>query len=129
MKIYKLKRVGHLLYTTGAAKAQGGILRFTLLVDTGSTFTILPWENLATIGIEPTSRVGETRIVTASGVIIAPKFKMDWLSCFGLSLDSFPIVAHTLPEQMSRFGILGMDSLRQAKAHIDVFNAQVEVEQ
>jgi predicted aspartyl protease len=101
-----------------------------LLVDTGSTFTILPWEHLGTIGIEPImSKVGETRIVTASGVIIAPKFKVDWLSCFGFMFESFPVVVYTLPEQMFRFGILGMDFLRHAKAHIDVFNAHVKVEQ
>ncbi|MDZ7292414.1 MAG: retropepsin-like domain-containing protein [candidate division KSB1 bacterium] len=129
MRIYKLKRIGQLLFATGAVKGKDAIATFIVLVDTGSTYTILPWERLLAIGFEPAFAAGNVKIVTASGIVIAPVFKVEWLSCCGLLLPSFPVVAHTLPAEMSRFGILGMDFLRQAKAHIDVFNAQVEVEQ
>jgi predicted aspartyl protease len=129
MRVYNLKRIGSLLYTTGAAKGKGGIVNFTLLADTGSTYTILPWEHLSSIGLESLMAEGETRITTASGIVIAPQFKVEWFSCCGLLLDSFPVVAHTLPDQMSRFGILGMDYLRRARAKIDIFNAQIKVEE
>jgi len=123
------KRIGQLLFATGAVKGKDAIATFAALVDTGSTYPILPWERLLAIGFEPAFATGNVKIVTASGYVVAPQFRSEWFSCCGLLLPSFPVVAHTLPAEMSRFGILGMDFLQQAKAHIDVFNAQLQVEQ
>lgn len=127
MRLYELKRIGQLLFTKGAIKGPNSTATFAALVDTDSTYTILPWEHLTTSGFEPLAAEGTVRLLTGSGHIIAPKFKVEWISCFGLRLDSFLIVAHTLPSDLSGFGLLGIDLLRQVKAHIDVFNAQVKV--
>lgn len=79
MRTYKLKRIGQLLFATGALRGKDAIATFVTLVDTGSTYTIVPWERLLAIGFEP--------------------------------------------------AFAGMDFLRQAKAQIDVFTAQVKVEE
>jgi predicted aspartyl protease len=128
MKKYRLTKVGMLLRTTGAVKCKTGIASIDLLVDTGSTYTILPWEHLIAIGYEPTMQLDTVRIFTASGYVVAPRFKSEWFSCFGLSFKSFPIVIHTLPSRLSGFGLLGMDFLYRAKAQIDVFHGQVIAE-
>ena len=127
MKTYKVKRIGELLFTTGSVKGKNGIANFEFLVDTGSTYTILPVEHLASIGFEPLSKEDSVRIIAANGFLIAPKFTAEWFSCLGLLVNSFSVVGHTLPSNLSRFGILGMDFLRLAKAKIDAFNCQVEV--
>ena len=44
-----------------------------LLVDTGSTFTILPVEVLESIGLSAAASLERERIATGSGYIIAPK--------------------------------------------------------
>ncbi|MFQ5627239.1 MAG: retroviral-like aspartic protease family protein [bacterium] len=121
MKTYTLKRIGQLLFTTGAVQGKTAVADFTSLVDTGSTYTILPFEHLLTIGYEPLLAEKKVRIITASGLVYAPKFKLDWISCFGVQLNSFSVVAHTLPSNLSGFGILGMDFLRPARVQIDVF--------
>lgn len=56
MKNYKLQKLGNLLFTTGAIKGVNNVLNVELLIDTGSTFTVLPWESLGTIGCEPALR-------------------------------------------------------------------------
>lgn len=76
-------------------------------------------------GLEPSLTFDSIQIIAASGTIIAPRVRMEWFSCLGLSLKTFPVIAHTLPSGLSRVGILGMDFLRIAKAQIDVFNSQV----
>jgi len=128
MKTYQLSKMGKLLHTTGAVKCKTGIASIDLLVDTGSTFTILPWEHLIAIGYEPATQVDTVRILAANGYVIAPRYKSEWFSCLGLSFKSFPIVVHTLPSRLSSFGLLGMDFLHRAKAQIDVFHGQIITE-
>jgi predicted aspartyl protease len=128
MKTYKLEKIGRLLFTKGAVKGEEGVFHFKLLVDTGSTYTILPWEYLSTAGVISLPSVGRAQIITASGTIFAPKVKVGWFSCLGLSYKSFPVVAHTLPLDLSEFGILGMDFLRKAQAKIDVPKSRIHIQ-
>lgn len=125
MRAYKIKTSDRLFFTTAAVKGKNGVVTLTMLVDTGSTYTILPWEYLAPIGYRPPFHTGQARIVTASGLVVAPKVEVEWFSCFGLKLEPFALLAHTLPWNFAKFGILGMDFLQRAKAQIDVGNAQV----
>lgn len=50
MKRYLLEKQGKLFFTRGMAKGIEGLLSLRFLVDTGSTYTILPWEGLEAIG-------------------------------------------------------------------------------
>jgi len=54
MRTYLLKKYGSLFYTTATIKGKNDIVSCKLLIDTGSTYTILPWELLYNIGAEPT---------------------------------------------------------------------------
>ncbi len=125
MTTYPLTQSGSLLYTNAALKGKNGVFHIRLLVDTGSTYTIMPWGHLAMSGLEPSLKVDSVQITAASGTIIAPRVRADWFSCCGLLLKSFPVIAHTLPSGLSSIGILGMDFLRAAKSQIDVFNSQL----
>lgn len=127
MITYNLARIDELLFTTGAIRGPERAFSTTFLVDTGSTLTLLPWELLATVGYNPPFQAGLARIVTASGIVVAPKVRVDWFSCCGFKFDAFPVVVHTLPSGLARFGILEMDFLRRAKARVDVPNAQLVV--
>jgi aspartyl protease family protein len=68
-----------------------------LLVDTGSSYTILPFEILEAIGCNPSSAKEKIRIGTANGYIIAPAVRVEWLHCLGHRINDFRVVAHTLP--------------------------------
>lgn len=73
MKSHKLIRVGHLLATRAFLKGKGGVKVLTLLVDTGSTYTIIPVEVLEALGISPAQSKDHVRIVTGSGILMVPK--------------------------------------------------------
>lgn len=113
--------------TTAAVKGNNGVANVKLLVDTGSTFTILPREHLVTLGLDLGAQEVFVRILTGSGYIIAPQIRVEWFSCCGFLLKAFPIVAHTLPTGMSQIGLLGMDFLQAAKARIDTHNSLLEI--
>lgn len=72
MKLYKVEKYGTLLVVRCCLEGVEGKAYPKLLVDTGSTFTIISYEILETIGCSPTIPKRRQRIVTASGYEIAP---------------------------------------------------------
>jgi predicted aspartyl protease len=125
MKIYRLEKYGRLFCTTGAFKGPTGIFTSKLLIDTGASYTIIPYEALEKIEKDfmlPKERV---KLATANGYILAPIKKIEWIHSLGLRYENFPVVIHNLPAGMFIKGILGMDFLSKAKATIDIANEQI----
>lgn len=125
MKKYNLKPYGNLFYTTGTLKGDSEIISCNLLVDTGSTYTILPWEILYNIGCDPTKSREKIRVITASGYVLAPKVKLQWIHSLGSRFEDFQVLCHTMPPTFYVDGILGMDFLKKAKVHFHIFEGQI----
>lgn len=127
MKRYKLTNSGSLLITKTAIAGPESIKILSLLVDTGSSYTIIPVEVLESCGCSPAEAKRHERIVTGSGFIVAPVVQLKWFSAFGVKTDNFKVIAHTLPFSGPIDGLLGMDFLRKIKARIDLENSNIEV--
>ena len=125
---YSLKKSGSLYHTKAAVIGDNAVLSFDLLVDTGSTFTIIPVESLKILGYDIASSKERVRLITGSGYIYAPKINVQWIQSLGCKFDSFSVVVHTLPPEMYFKGILGMDFLKKAKAIINTFKGEIEVQ-
>jgi len=127
MRTFLLKRYGSLFYTTGTIKGKNDIVSCKLLIDTGSTYTILPWELLYNIGADPTLSTERVQIITASGYVLAPKVRVEWIHSLGTQFELFPVVCYTLPTSFYIDGILGMDFLKKAKIHIHIFEGKITI--
>lgn len=127
MKRYRLADSGTLLITKAAIAGPEGIKILSLLVDTGSSYTIIPVEALESCGCSPAKAKKHLRIVTGSGFVVAPVVQLNWFSTLGVKVDNFSVVAHTLPFSGPIDGLLGMDFLRKVKARIDLENSLVEI--
>ena len=127
MKEYHLEKVGSLLLTKTTVKGPEGTMVMRLLVDTGSTYTILPVKVFESIGCSPAESREHVKIITGSGTIIAPQVNLIWFQSLGQKIDKFKAVAHTLPFSGPINGLLGMDFLLAIKAHIDLEAGRVEV--
>jgi predicted aspartyl protease len=122
MKRYRLVDSGALLITKAAIAGPEGTKILSLLVDTGSSYTIIPVEVLESCGCSPAEAKKHLRIVTGSGFVVAPVVQINWFSTLGIKIDNFSVVAHTLPFSGPIDGLLGMDFLRRVKARIDLEN-------
>lgn len=71
MKRYQLARIGSLYFTRAALPGPQGVAVVRLLIDTGSTFTVVPVEVLEAVGCSPATTKEHVRIATASGYLIA----------------------------------------------------------
>lgn len=126
MRRYRLQKFGNLLAAKCAVFLGGEIRVLNLLVDTGSTYTIIPVEVLESLGCLPSREYERVRIITGSGYVIAPRIKVEEFHCLGAKIQNFPVVAHTLPPESIVDGLLGMDFLISVKANINVFKAIIE---
>lgn len=123
---YTLARVGNLLVTRAAVSGPEGTKVINLLVDTGSTYTILPVEVLESVGLSPTQSTEHERIATGSGYIMAAKVKVERLHTLGRQFRRVITIAHTLPFGGTIDGLLGMDLLCRMKAKILAAKGTIE---
>ena len=98
----------------------------SLLLDTGSNHTVLAHEILERIGCSPAISTDHIRIVTANGVIMAPKVEVESLKLFEREVRKATLVAHDLPFAGPIDGLLGMDVLLELRCRIDIATARVE---
>lgn len=125
-KSYKLIRRGKILLvraTFGGEKRK--VVDVRLLVDTGSTYTILPIESVERLGYDTLHPIRKERLIAASGIIWAPVIQLSWFNCLGVTLKNFQAIAHTLPPGILADGLLGMDFLTQCKATISIADAKI----
>jgi aspartyl protease family protein len=125
-KTYKLIRRHQMLLTRatfGGEKRRKVDVR--LLVDTGSTFTILPIEAVERLGYDLQHPIRKERLTAASGIIWAPVIQLSWFNCLGVTLKNFQVLVYTFPPGILTDGLLGMDFLTQSKAVISIADAKI----
>lgn len=127
---YRAVRRGSLLLVRVAAGSHGGnAVVMRLLVDTGSSYTVLPVEVVESLGCDTHHPLARVRITAASGTIVAPQVDLPWFHCLGRRIEHFPVLAHTLPVGAFVDGLLGMDFLGRSRATISIAQATITVEQ
>jgi predicted aspartyl protease len=104
-----------------------GRRRRSLLLDTGSNYSVLPTETLEAIGCSPASTSDHVRITTADGVLILPRVHVQVLTVFDRHFEGAAVVGHDLPFTGPIDGLLGMDLLFALGAHIDIPAGQIEI--
>ena len=113
MKHYRLTVRNELLFTRAALKHQNRIRVVDLLIDSGSTYTIVSWELLLSLNLDPASSSTRRPIMTANGLLVLPEVEVDELHSLGRFVERFPVLAHTIPLGSQVDGLLGMNFLRQ----------------
>ncbi|MEG5014723.1 MULTISPECIES: retropepsin-like aspartic protease [unclassified Microcoleus] len=127
-KVYRLLRYGQNLLAVQAtvgSREGGDFVRVRLLVDTGSSFTILPVQVLQNLGYDTRNPLRRQELVTGQGRIYVPVINVSWFNCVGQLIENFEIVAHDIPPNLRIDGLLGMDFLTRFQAVISVGDAEI----
>jgi predicted aspartyl protease len=127
-KVYRLLRYGQNLLAVQAtvgSREGGDFVRVRLLVDTGSSFTILPVQVLQNLGYDTRNPLRRQELVTGQGRIYVPVINVCWCNCVGQLIESFEIVAHDIPPNLRIDGLIGMDFLTFFQAVISVSDAEI----
>lgn len=130
-KVYRLLRYGQNLLAVQAtvgSREGGDFVRVRLLVDTGSSFTILPVQVLQNLGYDTRNPLRRQELVTGKGIIYAPVINVSWFNCVGQFIENFDVFAHDIPPNLRIDGLLGMDFLTRFQAVISVGDAEIRFE-
>ena len=123
---YRVSRRGNLLLVRAAVGgADGSVVVLRLLLDTGSSYTVLPVEVVEALGCDTYRPLHRVRMIAASGIIVAPVVAVPWFHCLGIRVEDFPVAAHTLPPEAFVDGLLGMDFLLRCGAVISVKSGEI----
>lgn len=104
-----------------------GVRRLNMVLDTGSTFIMAPWEAIESLGYDPAGSKKKVVITTASTVEKAPVVNIKSVSIGDLVVENPEIVVHNLPPGSRIEGLLGLDFLKSFTTLIDYKNKVLEI--
>ncbi len=124
--IYPLERRNGLLFvrvSVGTGVTPPVVAR--LLVDTGSSYTVLSTQILVRSGCEIPRSPRLISITAASGVVQVPRLKVPLFNALGRLQVDYEVVALDLPRSAGVDGLLGIDFLMLCDATIEVRRSQI----
>lgn len=105
---------------------KGDFYRVTLLVDTGSSMTILPVKILEDLGYNLDNPQSKQTIVTGKGTTpLIPVIQIAWFNCIGQFLKNFEVMAYNIPPVLRVDGLLGMNFLIRCQSVISIAEAKI----
>ena len=102
--------------------------KIELALDTGATYTMIPWEVAEVLGYEPAVSKDRVSMVTASGVERAPLITLKSISVLGKDADNVQTIVHNLPEKSYVDGLPGLSFLRDFEIRLDFRNGTLEMD-
>ena len=125
MEQYHLTVRHELLYTRAALKHLGRIRVVSLLLDSGSTYTIVSQAVLLSLKLEPSVSSIRRSIMTANGSLVLPEVEVGEFHTLGRRIERFPVLAHTIPLGGQVDGLLGMSFLRRFETALNFQQATI----
>ena len=101
--------------------------KIKVALDTGATYTMIPWETAEILGLEPELSKERIEIITASGVEKAPLVTLRSIVVLGKRIERVEVVVHDLPPKSYVDGLLGVKSLVELQLKIDFDEGILEV--
>lgn len=109
---------GIVIFATLSGK-DGTRRRVKMVLDTGATYTMIPWYIAEELGYNPAASKEFLTMTTASGTVEAPMIKLDSLSILDHPIENQKVIIHNLPESSHIDGLLGLSYLKHFKLTID----------
>jgi predicted aspartyl protease len=73
-----------------------GFRRMDMVLDTGATYTMIPWKVAEHLGYDPAGVKERTTITTASSVEKAPTITLDYIETLGKKASNIKVICHDI---------------------------------
>lgn len=93
--------------------------KIEMLVDTGATMNIIPFEIAKILGYRPWETKDFVDITTATGVESMPVINLDKIKVLEKGVDNVKTLCHDLPPTSRVDGLLGLSFLKSFNIFID----------
>lgn len=98
-----------------------------MAIDTGATYTLIPWKIVQALGIDLTNSKETITIVTASTTEESPIVEIPSIFALGKETKNIKAVIHDLPPASRVDGLLGLNILQALKIKIDFEKNIIEI--
>lgn len=107
------------------AQARPIVLKMAL--DTGATYTMIPFEVAIAAGLNPARAKKQIEIVMGGGIVMAPLIKIPSFKAFGFGVKNLEVICHNLPPESSVEGLLGLNFLIQFNVLLKFLESILEI--
>jgi len=97
-------------------------------LDTGASFTIIPWRIARLLGHEPMRSENRVNIITASGTETIPLVTLDAIEVLDIKKENLVVGCHDMPPQSRINALLGLNFLKQLVTTIDLKANKLTIE-
>jgi clan AA aspartic protease (TIGR02281 family) len=104
-----------------------GKCRIEMALDTGATFTMIPWNIAEKLGYDPALSKRRIHLVTASTTEVVPLITIKSIKLMGFEINDIEIACHDLPEKSRVEGLLGLNFLRNFNIDLYLKNGTLEL--
>lgn len=102
--------------------------KIDMVLDTGATYTMIPWEIAEILGYNPSVSKQKIELVTASGVEKAPCITLRSIYFSEKNVTLVPAMVHDLPVRSYVDGLLGLSFLKHCVLNIDFKRGFLEIQ-
>jgi len=125
---YRFERWQDLILVQAGIQGNQRVAVARLIVDTGSTRTLLSWQTLQEAGYDPAASQERHYTWTVDSMVTVPRVRLRRFHCLGKVVENFPVLCHTVPFSVYVDGLLGMDFLRAFDIAIHPQRGYIEVD-
>jgi clan AA aspartic protease (TIGR02281 family) len=98
-----------------------------MLLDTGAAYTTISWEVAKDLGYDPGGSPERVSLVTANGVIEAPKLSVQKIVFRELVVPHVDVICHDIPEFAGLEGLVGLSFLQHFRVLLDFKKGLLEI--
>lgn len=98
-----------------------------MVLDTGATYTMLPWKIARVLGLKPEVSERRIDIITASGVESVPLANLKSIRLFDKKVSNIDVVIHDLPPKSYVDELLGLNFLKNFDLYINFKDGYFEL--
>ncbi|MBU1152849.1 retroviral-like aspartic protease family protein [bacterium] len=127
MKRFLFRPSAPIIIVRAIIEGREGSRPLKLVFDTGSSYTILPWEIVVAIGYDPAISTKRTQLTTASGLEMAPVITISKVIALGEEVKDLEVACHDIPPNAYADGLLGLNFLRNFNVFLKFKEGFIEI--
>lgn len=128
MKRFVFRPSAPIIIVRAVIEGKEGNRPLKLIFDTGSSYTIIPWEIAVAIGYDPAISKKRTKLITGSGFEMAPVITVNSVIALASRVEEVEIACHDIPPNAYADGLLGLNFLRNFNVHLKFKEGVIEIE-
>ena len=102
--------------------------KIDMALDTGATYTMIPWDVAEVLGYAPGSSKERMELITASGVEKSPLITLNSISILKKKVKNVKTIVHDLPQKSYVDGLLGLSYLRNFEIRLNFKKGVLEID-